>query len=474
MNKKLLFFLLIPFLGFSQVQIGQDISGDSNGSRFGNSVSFSDDGTTFIAGGMSSSSVKVYRINSSGNWIQLGQNFVGGSFANNIAISSDGNIVAIGTVTTLNNNGYFSVYQNILGTWSQIGQNVMGNIGEQFGFSVAISADGSVVAASAPYATGKGGINSGKVRIYRNVSGTWTKIGSDIDDGEIAGEFSGWDIVLSEDGNTLVIGTLRNGVSTNAKGKVRVYKNISGTWTKIGNDIVGENAFDTSSSVSLSADGNIVAIGARFNNGNGKESGHVRVYRNISGTWTKVGQDIDGEAAGALSGYSVSLSADGTILAIGAPGNFTNKSGYIRIYKNISGSWVKMGQGIDGKIGGENFGRCVSLSADGQKVVVGAFSNSDNGNLSGQVRVYDISGMLSTNDFVSQNFNIYPNPTSDVLNINLENNLVLEKLTIYNNLGQVVKTATENIIDVSQLAKGLYFVEVTTNQGKATKKVVVK
>lgn len=90
------------------------------------------------------------------------------------------------------------------------------------------------------------------------------------------------------------------------------------------------------------------------------------------------------------------------------------------------------------------------------------------------MRIFDISGILSNDKFVSQNFNIYPNPTSDVLNISLENNLVLQEATIYNNLGQVVKTATENVIDVSQLAKGLYFVEVTTDQGKATKKVVVK
>ncbi len=88
--------------------------------------------------------------------------------------------------------------------------------------------------------------------------------------------------------------------------------------------------------------------------------------------------------------------------------------------------------------------------------------------------MYDISGILSNNNFVSQNFNLYPNPTSDILNISLENNLVLEQVTFYNNLGQVVKTANENIIDVSYLVKGLYFVEVTTNQGKATKKVVVK
>lgn len=247
MNKKILFFLLIPFLGFSQVQIGQDISGDSPGLRFGNNVIFSNDGSTFIAGGMSSSSVKVYRINSSGKWTQLGQNFVGNiGIGKNIAISSDGNIIAIGNLVnnTTNKIGYFAVYQNISGTWSQVGQNVMGNTDERFGFSVAMSSDGSVVAASAPYATGKGGLSSGKVRIYRNVSGTWTKIGSDIDDGEIVSEFSGWDIDLSEDGNTLAVGTLRAGAGLNGKGKVRIYKNISGMWTKIGNDIIGENAYD--------------------------------------------------------------------------------------------------------------------------------------------------------------------------------------------------------------------------------------
>ena len=38
-------------------------------------------------------------------------------------------------------------------------------------------------------------------------------------------------------------------------------------------------------SVSLSSDGNTVAIGATSNDGNGNQSGHVRIYENISGTW---------------------------------------------------------------------------------------------------------------------------------------------------------------------------------------------
>ena len=115
---------------------------------------------------------------------------------------------------------------------------------------------------------------------------------------------------------------------------MRVYQNVSGTWTKIGSDIDGEAANDNSGfSVSLSSDGSIVAIGAPYNDGNGTSSGHVRVYQNVSGTWTQVGSDIDGEDRDDQSGYSVSLSSDGSIVAIGAINNHNNGSnaGHTRV-----------------------------------------------------------------------------------------------------------------------------------------------
>ena len=57
------------------------------------------------------------------------------------------------------------------------------------------------------------------------------------------------------------------------------------------------------------------------NDGTGSAAGHVRVYSESGGTWTQVGGDIDGEAAGDRSGRSVSMSSDGTRVAIGASGN---------------------------------------------------------------------------------------------------------------------------------------------------------
>ena len=55
-------------------------------------------------------------------------------------------------------------------------------------------------------------------------------------------------------------------------------------------------------SVSMSSDGTRVAIGAKYNDGIGSNAGHVRVYSESGGTWTQVGSDIDGEAANDYSG----------------------------------------------------------------------------------------------------------------------------------------------------------------------------
>ena len=84
----------------------------------------------------------------------------------------------------------------------------------------------------------------------------------------------------------------------------------------------------------MNSDGSRVAIGAPYNDGNGTESGHVRVYEYASGAWTQLGSDIDGEAASDASGSSVSMNSDGSRVAIGAWLNDENgsNSGHVRVY----------------------------------------------------------------------------------------------------------------------------------------------
>jgi len=396
-----------------------------------------------------------------------------------VSLSSDGNIVAISAPYNNGsavNSGHVRVYKNVSGVWTQIGADIDGEAaGDQID-SISLSDDGSILAIGARANDGNGS-NSGHVRVYQNISNVWTQIGADID-GEAAGDQSG-SISLSGDGSILAIGAYANGGNGNFSGHVRVYQNISNVWTQIGADIDGEAAGDFSGfSVSLSSDGSIVAIGARANDGNGSNSGHVRVYQNISNVWTQIGADIDGDASSDPSIFNVSLSSDGNILAIGDPYNNGSavNSGHVRIYKNISGVWTQIGADINGEAAGDESGFSVSLSSDGNILAIGEPGNDGNGTSPGRgrVRLFDLTAILDSDSFVQSNFLLFPNPSKGIVNISLEKNLQLEKVSIYNQLGQLVKKAEGNVIYTTELAKGTYYVEVFTNQGKAIKKIIVE
>ena len=119
---------------------------------------------------------------------------------------------------------------------------------------------------------------------------------------------------------------------------------------QLGTDIENETSqIESNASVSLSADGNRLAVGARDNDGNGSRSGHVRVHRWTGAAWQQLGSDIDGEATEDLSGDGVSLSGNGERVAIGAIGNDGNgeDSGHVRVYQWNGAEWVQLGSDLD-------------------------------------------------------------------------------------------------------------------------------
>ena len=168
------------------------------------------------------------------------------------------------------------------------------------------------------------------------------------------------------------------------------------TARQIGQDIDGVASGDESgTSIAMSADGKIVAIGATKNDGNGSDSGHVRVYSYSGNNWSQLGQDLNGEATNDWSGTSLAISEDGTTLAIGASFNDNQNgtnSGHVRIYSYDGNNWLQLGQDINGEAKGDQFGYSVSLSGDGKNVVIGTPMNNENGSNSGHVRVYSFNG----------------------------------------------------------------------------------
>ncbi|MDC0584780.1 hypothetical protein OAO55_03520 [Bacteroidales bacterium] len=338
----------------------------------------------------------VYR-NNNGTWEQVGSNMTatqGYYCGSSVSINSDGTIIAVGNDGGYVG-GFYSgqvrVYENNSGTWQQVGAVITGEANEDHsGFSVSISDDGSVVAIGATQNDGNGS-SAGHVRVYENNAGTWQQIGSDID-GEAAGDQTGYKVSLSGDGTIVAVSDWHNDDNGADAGQVRVFENNSGTWQQIGSDILGEYAGDYfGTALELSNDGSIVAVGAYGNDGGGNYSGHTRVFRNNAGTWEQIGQDIDGQASNDYSAWNgVSISNDGSKVAIGARYNDANgsNSGNVRVFYNDSDSWVQLGDDIDGEAEGDMSGMAVSLNGNGLTVAIGAYGNDGNGSGSGHVRVY--------------------------------------------------------------------------------------
>ncbi len=397
-------------------QLGADIDGEAAYDNSGNSVSLSDDGTVVAVGapyndgnGSLSGHVRVYKYLNNA-WTQLGTDIDGEAAedysAASVSLSSDGTVVAVGALGNDGNgsgSGHVRVYKYLDNGWTQLGDDIDGEAAwDLSGHSVSLSGDGTVVAVGAPENGGNGSC-SGHVRVYKHLNNAWIQLGTDID-GEAASDYSGRSVSLSVGGTVVAVGAYGNDGNGSNSGHVRVYKYLNNAWIKLGDDIDGEAAYDNSGfSVSLSSDGTVMAVGAYLNNGNGINSGHVRVYEYLNNAWTQLGNDIDGAAACEGSGRSVSLSSDGTVVAVGAPWNGDNSIGHVRIYKYLNNAWTQLGTYIDGEAAYDYSGYSVSLSGDGTVVAVGAYGNNGNGYDSGHVRVFSHSVSNSSPSFSPTN-----------------------------------------------------------------------
>jgi hypothetical protein len=390
-------------------QLGADIDGESAGDNSA-IVSMNASGDRMAIGGnlnrgngTDSGHVRVYSFNGTA-WTQLGADINGEAVGDNsgysISMNAVGDRVAIGApFNGVNDNGHVRIYSWNGATWTQLGADIDGEAaGDNSGWSVSMNAVGDRVAIGAKGNYGADEINTqyiGHVRIYSWNGAAWVQLGADID-GEAVGDQSGYVVSMNAAGDRVAIGAPFNGVDQNGanyKGHVRIYYWNGAAWTQLGADIDGQANLDQSGrSVSMNAAGDRVAIGVSYNDGNGIDSGNVRIYSWNGTTWVQLGVDIDGEAARDESGYSVSMNAAGDRVAIGAiknDGTGTN-AGHVRIYYWNGTTWIKLNADIDGETAGDFSGWSVSMNASGNRVAIGAIFNDGNGSDSSHVRVYSL------------------------------------------------------------------------------------
>lgn len=488
MKIKLSIIVLVLGIAFSYAQVDltpdqlepieiEKIISTETTSYFGNSISFSTDGTVLAVGEygygtsstVSSGRVRVYS-NETGSWSQKGQDILGindsfNTFGKKVELSLDGNTLAVydSQIGITLNPGqtlddlfgslaveyfpYIQVYQYSSGVWSQIGSNFLFN--DIFDYSdMSLSGDGTTLAIATKTGT----------QAYSLISGSWVLTGQEIASNEVLLDDT---ISLSDDGNTLMIGD-PNYSDPNSpdqfsyEGQVKIYEKISSTWTQKGNSITGTDYLGYfGSKVSISADGNTIAIGTAQTNNND----YIAILEFLNGNWTSkgtnisqgttnltsielsddgtaiiVGEDftasvfkydtdweqqnlsISGDSNTEEFGHAVSISGDGGVFAVGAPSIATSGvSGYVSIYENNKNSVLSFGNEIYGYGDYDRLGSSVSVSADGNTIAMGANGSfNDNGTIRfGHVRVFEKtpngleqigSDIRNTTDFNSGSF----------------------------------------------------------------------
>jgi len=370
-------------------QIGQDLEGEGASDQFGTDIALSANGTRVVIGGAfndgngaNAGHARVFERNGNA-WVQLGADLDGEAaedrFGGAVAISNDGSRIAVGSYLNDgggSSSGHVRIFDFAGGAWTQVGGDIDGEAGRGSGWAVDLNGTGNRVVIGGP---GVGSVN-GHVKVYQFIDGVWAQVGTTL----AAGAEFGHAVAISDDGNRIAA-SFPSASGSSQPGSTNVYDWNGAVWTQVGATIRGEGISDNSGgALSLSADGSLLAIGANGNDGGGSSSGHVRVYRLVSGTWTQVGADLDG-AAGDSFGSSVTLSADGTrLLAAGTGGGAAS----VRWYTLAGNTWTLATTpsfGTGGRIGGS------AISPDGRTGAYGnVFFAGAAGNASGVVRLYPL------------------------------------------------------------------------------------
>ncbi|WP_124512581.1 integrin [Acidovorax sp. FJL06] len=304
------------------------------------------------------------------------------SFGSSVAVSADGNLVAVGApgegskATGINGDqsdnsairsGAVYTYTRSSGagggsTWAHQAYLKASDTNslrwKHFGESIALSGDGTTLAVGAPTESGGAtGINgnqqdqsassSGAVYVFTQGSNGWGQQAYVKASNTAANDRFGLKLTLSADGNTLAVGAqdesasgtgINNppGARTLARaGAVYLFTRSSGAWGQQAYLKASNTGQDHwyGSSLALSADGNTLAVGAMAEASsakgiNGRQAdnsaggaGAAYLYNRTGGTWSQRAYlKASNTDAGDLFGASIALSGDGTTLAVGATG----------------------------------------------------------------------------------------------------------------------------------------------------------
>ena len=484
--------LLLPLSSFAQwSQLGNFLSGQAPNDKLGtfNSIDISGDGTTLAVGSQFNSDngqegyAEVYELIGS-QWIQRGNTIVGDSNTSGagaaVSLSENGMTLAVGSPFGINSLGYrcgvVGVYDWNGSAWALRGGMIEGEgdpspafAGDIFGRAVDLSPDGNYLIVGGPSNTQQTGVLQlqGHARVYHWDGQAWTQMGQDLD-GERSLEEYGLSVSINATGTVIAVGGRSYGGVAQEAGIVRTFEWDGQEWTPRGTPFLGMTAGDNlGSAVSLSKDGNTLAIGIPKANG---FDGVTQVFDWNGTTWVQKGGDILGTSS-SQSGTDLEINASGTVVGIGEPWA-SSANGRARVVQWDGTTWTQVGntlQGVGSSTAINGYGSAVALNADGSRFVVGSpFHDigSSSFNNEGRVYVYENITLVSLDQANQLEIRLFPNPTSS--SVQLTSQSEIQEIVLFNMMGQqVMRTqprTPSTILDLHQIPAGTYIVSIQTNE----------
>lgn len=278
-----------------------------------------------------------------------------------------------------------------------VGKDITGNPGDELGFSISASEMGDRFIVGSRRSNQDNMKNRGKASIYAfdSLSGSYDLIAEIF--GEQTGDQCGYSVSMSKSGKRVAIGSLGSDKGNgNNSGSVRVFEeDTSGEWVLL-TELLGEASGSLfGASVSLSQDGSLIAIGAPcYGTVDVERIGRTYVYwQQDERTWISLGDPITGLFYHDLFGWSLSWSPDSMLLAIGAPGEDSlTSSGFVKVYSYQANTWIELGDIISTDVSGDLFGFSVHIGGNSSmyRMAIGAPGTAGaNGEGSGYAGIYE-------------------------------------------------------------------------------------
>jgi len=304
---------------------------------------------------------------------------------NFVALARNGDEILAGGV------GILKMYKRDSGTWSN--NYDFSRFFEFLHVRVSLSGDGNFLIAGEPDLNNDAGV----VYVFHKEGGyTWYKKGLTIE-GKNQKDYFGYAVDLSDDGKTIAVGAPM--IESEGTGNVSVLKlSATGDQWDVFFEKTGADGSRFGNAVSLMADASRMVVGSPHADEPGTEYGSAFFYNLNSGSLSNAGNQTtalvqqtkqNGEKPQDSFGFSVAMSADGMYAVVGSG---SNTGGCVNVYKyDGSGKWDPVGERIFGTPG-SRFGFSVAITADGNRIAVGAWHDQKGGKDAGSIAIYSVAG----------------------------------------------------------------------------------